>query len=93
MTTKAQVKQIREIIKKHYDYWSTYNDVRKNGTRRIKCMTNGEQHPQEFWDKKEKAILADLNASNIPFISAGFQDGERYGYGDYKYFAVVVTHE
>jgi ribulose bisphosphate carboxylase small subunit len=41
-TSKQITKQVRAIIKKHYEYWSTFNDARADKkTSRIKCMRNG----------------------------------------------------
>lgn len=88
-TNKQITKQVRAIIKKHYDYWSTFNDLRADKkTRRIKCMRNGYDFGQQY-DAWAAAIQADLDAAGITYSEAGFYYGDCWR-GGYTYFSVVL---
>lgn len=88
--SKAVGKQINEAVKSEYGYWSRYNDERKDGTRRIKYMRNGYMFSQATYQQMEKKIRAKLTAAGIVPEVAKFIDCERFGYGPYKAFIVVV---
>jgi len=88
--SKAITKQVREIVKKHYDFWVSYNDIRKDKkTRRIKFMQNGYHHPAEVYKQTAAAIKADLDAAGIKYKDEGFKAGECHR-GDYVYYSVVL---
>ncbi len=88
--SKAITKQVREIVKKHYDYWATYNDIRADKkTRRIKCMRNGFVDTPEFYKTTAAKIKADLDAAGIKYREEGFKSGESWR-GDYVYYSLVL---
>lgn len=88
--SKETTKKVREIVKKHYDFWASYNDIRKDKkTRRIKCMQNGYHHPAEYYKAAAAAIKADLDAAGIKYRDEGFKSGVCWR-GDYVYYSLVL---
>lgn len=88
--SKAVTKQVREIVKKHYDFWVSYNDIRKNKkTRRIKFMRNGYHFTADAYKGMAASIKADLDAAGIKYKDEGFKAGECYR-GDYVYYSLVL---
>ena len=89
-TPTQVVKQIRAIVKKHYNYRMSYNDLRKDRkTRRLKFASGEYFETPKFCENATKAIIADLDAAGIEYISAGFKLGDS-DRGDYMYFAVEL---
>jgi hypothetical protein len=89
--SNATVKQVREIIKSQYNYWTTYNDLRKDKkTRRIKCMINGYIYSPEEYEKWDTEIKRQMDEAGIAYKEAGFKDGYMDYRGAYVYYSVVL---
>jgi hypothetical protein len=87
---KSIAKAVRSIVEASgYEYWFSYNDKRKDGTRRIKFMRNGWDMGKTARDAFQWRINKDLIAWDVPFKSAGWIKATG-GRGPYDAFVVVI---
>lgn len=80
MDARTKAKLIRKAVKEAgYDYWFTFNDKNKDGTRRIKCMRNGYDFGVEQYNKWLDAIKQSLKDQQVEYSYIGFDwcDAER----------------
>lgn len=88
--SRANTKQVRQIVAKYYNAYVSYNDIRKDKkTRRIKFMRNGFIHDPEEYKTWAEGIRKDLIAAGIWHRDEGFKEGWCYR-GSYVYYSVVV---
>lgn len=83
-------KQVRDIVKSQYEYWNTFNDLRKDKkSRRLKFMRNGYFFDQKDYDRWDANIRRAMENEGIQFSDAGFRMGQSYR-GNYMYYQVVL---
>lgn len=88
---RETAKKVRRIVKKYFDYWFSYNDGHKDGSRRLKMMRNGHDYGTKQYKAWDKAIKAEFEAAGVEVQTAGFETCERPGYGDYEAYIVRLA--
>jgi hypothetical protein len=84
MSRKATA-QVRNTVAKYYPYTMSFNDLRKNKTRRLKFI-----HLFEFsgnLEQIDQKIKRELDKAGIDYSDAGFKVGRRL---PYTYYSVVL---
>ena len=80
---------VKKIVKEHYDFRWSYNDKRKDGTRRLKFMHNGWRYPAEEKIEMFKNIKKALSKTELTINSVMWKEGHCQR-GDYEYFEVII---
>ena len=91
MTPYAKIhKQVRAITAEEgWGAWCTYNDLRKDGSRRICYYNNGYRIPYSMKDAIRKRTEALLRTNNLPG-TVYWHVAYRGGYSDYDKLCIVV---
>jgi len=95
MTTsvvRKHVKQIKQVVAKHYNFWRVFNDKRLYG-RRLKFMKNGYKYTDEEYKQIVDNIVKELKAHNIPHIKVYKAVSVRSFYGPYTFLAVTLIDD
>lgn len=87
--SRANVKRVRQVVKPLYDYWASYNDIRKDGTRRLKFRKNGHRLAPSEYDKLVVDIKQRLVDNGVDFLSVYYGISFAF-WGSYLYLVVVV---
>lgn len=64
----SNIKVLRTIVKKYFDYWFTYNDKTKTD-RKIKFMRNGYQFSEKQYNNMLKNIKRDLKKQKVAYTT------------------------